>query len=237
MKTIEVCLTPDLLQHVYFEDKIVVVIDIFRATSCIVTALYHGASSIIPVMEIEECMAYQQRGYLGAAERNGFKVDGFDFGNSPLSYVNNPLIKDRTIAMTTSNGTVAIAKVSTATQVVIGSFLNKTAIIKYLLDQQKDALLLCAGWKGQVNLEDSIFAGAVLDDLVRDFKYNNDACGLARSAYHLSKNNPKRFLTDSAHFHRLKDQGRMDDIDFCLTTDIYEIVPILEKGEIIRLAV
>ena len=235
MKNIEVCLTPDLLQHIVIEDKIVIVIDIFRATSCIVTALFHGAKSIIPVKEIEECQAYREKGLLGAAERDGEKVEGFDFGNSPLAYVDNPVIKDKTIAMTTSNGTMAISKVLDAHQVIIGAFLNKTAVVKYLIEQQRDVVLLCAGWKGRVNLEDSIFAGAVLDDLVQSFKYSNDACGLARSAYHLGKNNPKRFLMDSAHFHRLKDRGRMEDIDFCLSIDTFDLVPILKGEEIICL--
>ncbi len=235
MKNIEVCLTPDLLNHFEIHEKIVVVIDIFRATSCIVTALENGASAILPVAELEECQALQDKGYLGAAEREGEQVNGFQFGNSPLSYVDNSAIKDKKIAMTTSNGTYAIQRAKTAREVIIGSFLNKTSVTKYLLDQDREVLLLCAGWKGMVNLEDSVFAGAILDDLVQNFKYSNDACGLARSAYHLGKNNPKRFLTDSSHFQRLTSRGRMEDIDFCLTIDQYDSVPILKGEELVKI--
>lgn len=233
MKSIQVCLTPDLVQHFELEGKLVVVIDIFRATSCIVTALANGAASVSPVKTLEECQALQEKGYLGAAERGGDQVAGFRFGNSPLAYIDNPEIKDKKLAMSTSNGTVAISKAIQADQVLIGSFLNKTSVVRYLLEQQKDVVLLCAGWRGMVNLEDSIFAGAVLDDLVRDFKYSNDACGLARAAYHLGKNNPNRFLMDSSHYQRLVDRGRQEDINFCLTVDKYNLVPILKGQEIL----
>ncbi len=230
MKHIEVCLTPEQLHHFDIHDRLVVVIDIFRATSCIVTALANGAEQIVPVAEVEECQSLQERGMLGSAERNGDQVEGFDFGNSPLSYVDNPKIKGRGIAMTTSNGTMAIQKAKSASQLIIGAFLNKTAVVKHILEQDKDVILLCAGWRGQVNLEDSVYAGALLDDMVKDLNYANDACGLARSAYHLGKNNPKRFLQDSSHFQRLAQKGRLEDIDFCLSHDLYSVVPVL-KGD------
>jgi len=234
MKNIEVCLSPELLPFYEVNDKVVEVIDIFRATSCIVTALAAGAESITPVAEIEECKALQAQGYLAAAEREGDQVEGFDFGNSPLAYLETDM-KGKKLAMTTSNGTKAIgmAKKMGAEEIITGAFLNKTSIVKYLLEKQKDILLLCAGWKGRVNLEDSIFAGNILDELLNDFSFNNDACGLARSAYHLGKNNPTRFLTDSSHFQRLKNKGRMEDIDFCLTLDKYDLIPFLKGDKLI----
>lgn len=234
MKNIEVCLSPELLPFYEVNDKIVVVIDIFRATSCIVTAFANGIESIIPVAEVADCKVLQSEGYLAAAERDGDQVEGFDFGNSPLAYLDAD-IKGKTLAMTTSNGTQAIdmAKRMGAREIIIGAFLNKTSIIKYLLKKRQDTLLLCAGWKGRVNLEDSIFAGNILDELINDFKFNNDACGLARSAYHLGKNNPTRFLTDSSHFQRLKSKGRMEDIDFCLTIDKYDLIPVLSGDKLV----
>lgn len=231
MKTIEVCLTPDLLQFEEIENKIVVVIDIFRATSCMVTAFGHGIKGIIPVAEVEECRALQAQGYLAAAERNGEKVEGFDLDNSPFSYM-NPDLKDQTIAMTTSNGTKSIKMAQKSLQVVIGAFLNKKALTQYLIQKQENVLLLCAGWKGKVNLEDTFFAGAVLTDLINDFQYTDDACALARSAFHLGKNNPKRFLMDSSHYQRLKKLGNEKDMDFCITIDKYDVVPVLEGNEL-----
>lgn len=234
MKHIEVCLTPDLLNYYSVENKIVVVIDIFRATSCMVTALANGIQSIIPVARVEACKALQEKGYLAAAEREGKKVEGFDLDNSPFSYL-NPELKGQTLAMTTSNGTLAISKVKEADQVVIGAFLNKAALVQHLLKEQKDILLLCAGWRGRVNLEDSTFAGAILTDLINDFFYANDACGMARSTFHLAQNNPKRFLTDSSHFQRLKNMGNEADIDFCLAVDKYDTIPVLRGEALVKL--
>jgi 2-phosphosulfolactate phosphatase len=113
--------------------------------------------------------------------------------------------------------------------------LNKKFLIQYLREAQEDILLLCAGWQGKVNLEDTYFAGAVLTDLMYDFQFSNDSCALARSAYHLGKNNPLRFLSDSSHFQRLKRLGNEKDMEFCLRTDLYEVLPILHQNELIRL--
>ena len=87
MRKIDVCPTPELLHLYNLEKKIVVVVDVFRATSCMTTAFAHGVSKIIPVAQIEECRLLQQQGYLAAAERNAVKVDGFDLDNSPFSYM------------------------------------------------------------------------------------------------------------------------------------------------------
>ena len=109
MKTIDVCLTPELLHLHNIENSIVVVVDIFRATSCMTTAFANGVGSIIPVATIDECVAYQQQGYLAAAERDGKTPEGFDFDNSPFSYMVDK-VKDATICVTTTNGTLAITK-------------------------------------------------------------------------------------------------------------------------------
>lgn len=234
MKSIEICLIPELLFNHMIEDKIVVVIDILRATSCMTTALAHGVKSIIPVAELEECKALQNKGMIAAAEREGKKVDGFDLDNSPFSYM-KPELQGKTIAMTTSNGTLAITKVKQAKQVLAGSFLNKSSVTNHLMKEQQDVLLLCAGWKGKINLEDAFFAGAMLQDLVSDFQFMNDSCALARSAFHIGKNNPKRFLQDSSHYQRLMLLGNELDIDFCLTTDKYDVLPVLQNGELVAL--
>jgi 2-phosphosulfolactate phosphatase len=105
MKTIDVCLTPELLHLHNIENSIVVVVDIFRATSCMTTAFANGVGSIIPVATIDECVAYQQQGYLAAAERDGKTPEGFDFDNSPFSYMVDK-VKDATICVTTTNGTL-----------------------------------------------------------------------------------------------------------------------------------
>jgi 2-phosphosulfolactate phosphatase len=235
MKTIEVCLTPDMLRYHDLSNKTVVVIDIFRATSCIVTALAHGVQSILPVATVAEAKLLQAKGYLTAAERQGSKVEGFDLDNSPFSYL-KPELKGKTIGLTTSNGTQAIrsAQDAGAYEVLIGSFLNIQALLQYLQKSADAICLLCAGWKGKVNLEDSFFAGAVLAGLP-EFTSMNDDCVLALSTYERGLDNPVRFLESSAHYHRLETLGNRDDITFCLQRSIYHNVPVLRGDELVNM--
>lgn len=85
MKTIDVCLSPELIHLYDVRDKTVVVVDILRATSCMVTAFAHGVESITPVAEADVCENMKLKGYVISGERNGQKIPGFDKGNSPFS--------------------------------------------------------------------------------------------------------------------------------------------------------
>jgi len=236
MNTIETCLTPEMLRHHDLTNKTVVVIDIFRATSCIVTALAHGVQSIIPVGTIAEAKLLQNKGYLTAAERQGSKVEGFDLDNSPFSYL-KPELKGKTIGLTTSNGTQAIraAQEAGAYEVLIGAFLNITVLQEYLQKRSQSVCLLCAGWKGKVNLEDTFFAGAILNVLTPTFATIDDDCTLAQATYLQGASNPVRFLEQSAHYHRLETLGNQDDITFCLQKGIYQNIPHLKGDKLINL--
>src|ERR1700749_4933437 len=162
MTQLNVCLSPSLIPLYRVEDYIVVIVDIFRATSSICYGIDNGAEAIIPVAEVEECAAYREKGhdYLLAAERNGEVVTGFDFGNSPFSYTKEK-VAGKTVVLTTTNGTHALHLSRNAKKVIIGSFLNLTAICDWLKTQQDDVLLVCAGCKNNFNLEDTLFSGAV----------------------------------------------------------------------------
>jgi 2-phosphosulfolactate phosphatase len=151
---INVCLTPALIPLFDVEDYVVVIIDIFRATTSICYGIENGAEAIIPVSQVEECIAYQQKhpDYLLAAERNGEVVEGFDFGNSPFSYTQDK-VAGKTIVLTTTNGTHALHLSRKAKKVIIGSFLNLSAVCDWLKTQQDNILLVCAGWKNNFNLE------------------------------------------------------------------------------------
>ena len=232
MPKIEVCLSPELLHLFKPEDKIVVVIDVLRASSCMVTGLAHGISEILPVASLEESATYGLMGYITAAERNGLKMEGFDLDNSPFSYM-DPVLNGKKICMTTTNGTQAILQSSRAKKVIIGTFLNLKTVADYLYIRGLDAILLCAGWKGQVNAEDSLFAGAVMDVLNDSFSVGNDSALLARDLYRMHKNNLEEFLIDSSHFQRLKRLGISKDISFCLRHNVYECLPRLEHNSIV----
>src|SRR6201999_4193674 len=195
MNQLDVCLTPALIPLFAVENYIVVVIDIFRATSSICYGIENGAKAIIPVAEVEECSAYREKGldYLLAAERDGKVVDGFDFGNSPFSY-SAEKVAGKTIVLTTTNGTQALHLSRKAKKIVIGSFLNLTALSNWLKTQNENVLLVCAGWKNNFNLEDTLFAGAVVEQL-KTFNYKlDDAAIAANDLYQAGKHDINGYL-------------------------------------------
>jgi 2-phosphosulfolactate phosphatase len=234
MKTIDVCLTPELLHLHHIENSIVVVVDIFRATSCMTTAFANGVGSIIPVATIDECVAYQQQGYLAAAERDGKTPEGFDFDNSPFSYMVDK-VKDATICVTTTNGTLAITKSKSAVKVMVGSFLNLGALATYLKDQQYDVLILCAGWKGKPNLEDTLFAGALVERLKEEYMIEEDSALMALRQYQNAKDDLLSFVASSSHVRRLQRLGIQKDIAYCLQHDLYDVLPVLRGNALVNM--
>lgn len=232
MKTIDVCLSPDLMHLYPVHDRVVVVVDILRATSCMVTALAHGVQSIRPFADLEACRAMKAHGYFTAGERNGEKVEGFDFGNSPFEYMIEKL-KGQKIAFTTTNGTQAIAKSQGAKEIIIGSFLNLTAVTEYLKRGNDSVLVVCAAWKGKVNLEDTLFAGALVENLKDHIEPDCDAPLAAQRLYNLAKKDMVDFLKDSSHVKRLNRLHVHKDIAFCVTPDQYPVVPRLVNDELV----
>jgi 2-phosphosulfolactate phosphatase len=233
-RKIEVCLTPALIDLYAIEESIVVVIDILRATSSIVYGIDNGAEAIIPVAQVEDCLNYADRGYLLAAERNGEVVEGYNFGNSPFSYTADK-VAGKTVVLTTTNGTKALHLARKASQVVIGSFLNLQALCNWLKTQDKDVLLLCAGWKDQFNLEDTIFAGAVVHELRPLFTDFDDAGVAAEDLYSMAKDNLRAYVGKSAHSHRMMALNIEEDIKFCLQLNICEAIPVLEGDNLVAL--
>jgi 2-phosphosulfolactate phosphatase len=229
MRTIDVCLSPDLMHLYPVGDRSVVVVDILRATSCMVTALAHGVESITPFASLDDCRAMTASGYLTAGERDGNKVDGFDRGNSPFEYMSEEL-KGKRIAFTTTNGTQAIARSVGAREIIIGSFLNLGAVTAHLRNSANNALIVCAGWKGKFNLEDTLFAGALVEALEGYYVSGCDAPLAAMHLYRCAKDDMKAFLANASHVRRLASLNVTKDIEFCLTRDVYNVVPILRDG-------
>lgn len=235
-KKLEVCLSPALLSLYNVEEYIVVIVDIFRATSSICYGIENGAEAIIPVAEVDECLAYRdkQAGYLLAAERNGEVVEGFDFGNSPFSYTKEK-VSGKTVVLTTTNGTQALHLSRSAKKVVIGSFLNLTALCNWLKTQNENVLLVCAGWKNNFNLEDTLFSGAVVEQLKSGNYKTDDSAIAANDLYQLGKNDLNTYLAKTSHSERLKKLGIEADIAFCLNVDITTAIPILEGERLVKL--
>ena len=232
-KRVEVCYSPNQW-HLYKKDyEIAVVIDVLRATSAICAAVENGVT-ILPVSSLKEAKAYQDKGYLVAAERNGQIVEGFDMGNSPVSF-KNPELKGKTVILTTTNGTKAINIAREKETVAIASLNNLEAICNWLIEQNKNVLLLGSGWKDKFNLEDTICAGAIADQLIESQKFfaEEDSTIAAKFIYRSAKENIFSFLKASSHRRRLRKLNLNEDIKYCLTPNTTSVVPILHGDEII----
>lgn len=228
---IETVLSPKTFYQIEnIENKVVVVIDILRATSTITTILHNGASAVIPVKEESEALEYKNKGYLVGGERGGETIPGFDFGNSPFHY-KKELVSNKEVVLTTTNGTKIIEMACNAKEIVVGSFLNLKIVVNHLKNQNSDVVLFCAGWKDRVNIEDSLFAGAV----ALQFKDANldDATLLTRDAYNASKADLFGALEKSNHFQRLASKGVTKDIEYCCQVDVINILPVSKGGKIV----
>ena len=211
--------------HLYdIKGRTVVVVDILRATSSMVTAFAHGVESITPMASLDECRKMKLKGYVTSGERDGKKVEDLDKGNSPFEYMGDE-VRGLKIAFTTTNGTQAIEKSKGAKEVIIGSFLNLTSVAKHLLLNENNALIVCAGWKGRINLEDTIFAGALVEKLKEFLGPDCDAPLAAQHLYNIAKNDLVGFLSESSHVKRLNNLHNHDDLKFCVTPDLYNVLP------------
>lgn len=228
---LEVCLSPALLHLFDTKETVVVIIDIFRATSTIAAALHNGAACVIPVSSVEECIRIGKSvpNSLTAGERDGKVAPGLSYGNSPLEYPAD-FIKDKTLVLTTTNGTRLLHMVKDADTIITGSFLNLSAVCDFLISQKKNVLLGCAAWKDRFNMEDSLFAGAVVNKIRPYFEINCDSARACDELYKSSKNNFLEFLADTSHCRRLSGFGLQKDLEYCTTPDIHPVVPIL-KGD------
>ncbi|MES2589684.1 MAG: 2-phosphosulfolactate phosphatase [Bacteroidota bacterium] len=235
-KHVEVCFTPG--EYAYFkgEYEIVVVIDVLRATSAICAAFDNGIKSIIPVPTVEEAIEYQKKGYLVGAERKGQIVEGFDFGNSPFSYMKEEF-KGKEVVLTTTNGTKSLDVAKDAEMVVVASFLNLDAICKWLATQDRNILCLCSGWQDKFNLEDTICAGAISDYLINtgNFIAEEDSSIAAKYLYLSAKDNYFGYLKSSSHRKRMKNFNLNEDIKYCLTPNQTTVIPILKDGKLVKI--
>ncbi len=230
MSSIEICLTHEQLENYQHKDKNVVVIDVLRATSTINTILFSGAKSVMPVETLDECIKLRDQGYIIMAERMGKKVEGFDFGNSPTK-IEKSEFEGKDVGIATSNGTKAIVKTKGSHITLIGSFLNLSKIIEYINNSNNDVLLVCSGWKGNTNLEDTLCAGAIVAGL-QNFEYDSDTVIIAKKLYEQSKGDILSLMQKSSHAKRLSGYDNVKDIEFCSQVDTQEILPFFDKEKI-----
>jgi 2-phosphosulfolactate phosphatase len=235
-RKLETCFSPALYEAEGHTNSIVVIIDILRASSAICTAFANGAVSIIPVSEVAEARDYKSKGYLVAAERDGFVLDFADFGNSPFNFTKEK-VSGKTIVYSTTNGTGIIKLASSAFMTVIGSFLNIGALTKWLIKQDKDVLLLCAGWKNRFNIEDTVCAGAIADILMRSDCCTTicDSTFASIDLWSLASPDLTGYIEKAAQRTRLRDKNLDDCIEFCLTPDFTDKIPVMKNGVLVDL--
>ncbi len=231
------CLSPSLLHLYDVTNSIVVIIDVLRATSTIATALYNGAKAIVPVDSVAECIRLgKQIDSITAGERDGHIAEGLSYGNSPFEYPKE-FINKKTLVLTTTNGTrlLHMALEKGAPEIITGSFPNLSAVCEHLLKQNKNVILACAAWKDRINIEDTLFAGAVIEKIQESFTINCDASHIALTMYHNAKNDLFDFMkqNNASHYNRLMGYGLENDIRYCLQADSAPVLPLYKEGKLV----
>lgn len=209
------------------KNKTVVVIDILRATSVIVTALNNGCNEVIPVLEVEDAMKIakdNREKYILGGERNALKIEGFDFSNSPLDYTKD-VVKDKTLIMTTTNGTRAIYGAMSAKNILIGAMINAKYVANKVLDLDNDLVIINSGTNGEFSIDDFICAGYIIDCILKN--RNAELSDIAITAHYIYSENKDihSFVHNAKHYNILSNLGLKDDINYCCSKDIVNIVP------------
>jgi len=230
-------LSPALVHLYDVSNSIVVIIDVLRATSTIAAALNNGAKCVIPVDSISRCMELgKQIDGITAGERDGKIAEGLEYGNSPFEYP-RAFIEGKTLVLTTTNGTrlLHMALEKGATEIITGAFNNLSAVCDHLIAMKQNVILGCAAWKDKVNMEDALFAGAVISRLRQHFQIDCDSSHMAEAMYEKGKKDLFAFMkkNNASHYHRLMGFGLEKDIRYCLTEDSDNVLPFYKDGKLI----
>ena len=234
-RSVEVCFSPGLFQDILTEgDFIVVLVDVLRATTTIVTAVANGVEAIIPVATHEEARRLKAQGFLVASEKDGVQVDFADFGNSAFSFTREA-IGGKTLVYCTTNGTRALQIAEGASGVAIGAFINISALTEWLAGQHKNVVILCSGWKNKFCLEDTLFAGALTRRLLETglFRVECDSAEAAMDLWSVAEGDVLDYIEKAAQRHRLKKLGLDDVIAYSFACDQVNVVPVFD-GQLIK---
>lgn len=233
--TIEVCFSPALSEFIQTKGKsIVVVVDILRATTSMIAALAHGAKSVIPVASVEKAMELKKNGFPVAAERDGRLLNFADFGNSALDFMHGEVAGEK-VVFTTTNGTMAIQYAKELGDVLIGAFSNLSALAGWVAKQNRNAIILCSGWQNTFCLEDTIFAGALIEKLLqnKDYTIHCDSASAAIDLWNVAKGDLLSYIQKAIHRERLRILGVDDVMEYSFKIDTTPIVPMLKDGEFV----
>jgi len=219
-------------------DRTVVVIDVLRATSVMVHAMFQGALEIIPVATVEEAFqtatGFPRGSLILGGERGSKKIPGFDLGNSPREYVAER-VKGKKLILTTTNGTKAFHVVSSGREILVGSFFNIEVTAQRCLELNRDLLIFPSGDEGKFSLEDTICGGMLIDLIMKKGGKRidlSDASRCAQILYKKFKDNLSEALHLSHHGKKLINRGFVEDLGYCAQTDMTDIVPEFKAGVI-----
>lgn len=217
------------------ENKTVVVIDVLRATSVMITALKNGAKEILPTVTIEDANSLSENlkpgSFLLCGERDAKKIEDFNLGNSPLEY-SRKIVKNKTIILSTTNGTRALNACRNANEIFIGAFLNLNAVVQKVKNCD-ELVLVCSGTNNKFSLDDGICAAMIMDGLSKQRKLQTDDLGLTLlKTFREEKSDLQKLLKDCFHLNYLLEKGYENDVNYCLQLNSHSIVPVFKNQKI-----
>lgn len=228
--TIEICVSPALYPYYERQNDTVIIVDILRASTTICAMLKNGASAVIPVAGLDEAEAFKQKGYLIGAERNAQKCGFADFGNSPFDYTSER-VSGRELVFTTTNGTQAVHAARKAQHLYIGAFSNINALAKKCVNDER-IVVLCAGWNNKMNMEDTLFGGAFIEEMqkLREVEMSSDSADIALHLWRTARENPLEYVKKTEHYARLVKNGVENEAAFCLMQNTAAVVPVYHRA-------
>lgn len=231
----EVYTSADAFQEEELRGKTVVMIDVLRASTTITAALENGAKGIIPVGDMDAAGRISQNldssHYLLCGEKDGVKIEGYDLGNSPLEYTPEA-VKGHTIILKTTNGTRALKRSSLAGEIYVGCFRNLGVLTDHLGKSDNEIVLVCAGWRGRLSMEDLLCAGNIIHEL-GEGNLPSDARDGAKVVFGLYEkfgNDIEKAVFSSNHAARLKDVVSEEDLRFCSQVSASDVLPAMHEG-------
>lgn len=233
---VDLIISADHVKENIIKDKVVVVIDMLRATSVITTAFINGCRDVIPLLTVEEAFEKKELFKAGefvlGGERKAIKIDGFDFSNSPLEYTEN-IIKNKTLIITTTNGTRTLTSCTSAKSVFIGCMLNASAVAEKLIDINEDIVIVNAGTNGQFSMDDYICAGLIIKEMMEKSS-RIDLTDIAKASLKTYEDYPNiiDYIREARHYKVMIDLGLEKDIAYCIQKNITKIVPKYKNGYI-----
>ena len=229
--TLDVCFSPVLYPFYAEKNQIVIIVDIFRATTSICTAFRNGAKAVITVASVEEAVLFKEKGFPVAAERNVKKCEFADFGNSPFDFTPEKVI-GKEIVFTTTNGTKAVEMALDADEILIGAFSNISVMADYCSSKDKNVLILCSGWNNRFCIEDTLFAGTLTEKLIQtgNFRGKSDSTVTAMDLWKIAKTDIKAYICKTEHYDRLKMNGLENSVEYCLSENTAPVLPTYNKS-------